>query len=461
MLELALVKPTTASTDATQSTTRKSAVTEQDGADETDFETAYDAAENETTDGEPVAEDNGTGEVGQEGSENDSNSEQVENADSADTSPDEDLGFTDNLAQADSAEAPVDAQAEPMIGPASAPAKTQGAATEPDIPAEPARKAAETAGARKKTQNTGPDTPAEPQVRKPVAPSTLETVVTAKAAESEAKAQVLESRPNTLRATETTRPTGASAPTMETAERSTVGVERQAMIPAAEQSKLKREASIHEDIARREVQAANERTVAPAPVRTAGAAPVQPPFVVKQLTAHLSATEKGDSAKILTTDIEGLGPIENRPATASGPTTFGQVMARAETPGMIARQMAEAMQRLPDRPVEIALNPRELGRVRMNISAAETGITVSVLAERPETLDLMRRNIDQLSIEFEAIGYTNINFAFSEGETAGSFAEQQDTGNEEPTSFINLETIDEDTEHPPTLPTNTGVDIRL
>lgn len=136
-------------------------------------------------------------------------------------------------------------------------------------------------------------------------------------------------------------------------------------------------------------------------------------------------------------------------------------MARAETPGMIARQMAEAMQRLPDRPVEIALNPRELGRVRMNISAAETGITVSVLAERPETLDLMRRNIDQLSIEFEAIGYTNINFAFSEGETAGSFAEQQDTGNEEPTSFINLETIDEDTEHPPTLPTNTGVDIRL
>jgi flagellar hook-length control protein FliK len=108
-------------------------------------------------------------------------------------------------------------------------------------------------------------------------------------------------------------------------------------------------------------------------------------------------------------------------AKLTTPASLAQVIARAETPTMIARQIAEAIQRMPDKPVELSLNPRELGRVKLSISVNELGIAVSVVAERPETLDLMRRNIDQLGREFQNIGYDNISFAFSEGQPDRAF----------------------------------------
>ena len=85
-----------------------------------------------------------------------------------------------------------------------------------------------------------------------------------------------------------------------------------------------------------------------------------------------------------------------------------------DLPRLIARQLAEISQRMPDRPVEVALNPEELGRVRMSISTHESGITMALLVERPETLDLMRRHIDQLTQEFHALGFGNVRFLFSQ-----------------------------------------------
>ncbi|WP_299968590.1 flagellar hook-length control protein FliK [uncultured Roseobacter sp.] len=147
-------------------------------------------------------------------------------------------------------------------------------------------------------------------------------------------------------------------------------------------------------------------------------------------------------------------------ARSTNPNTLAQTLARSETPGMIGRQMAEALQRLPDRPVEVSLNPRELGRVRMNIMAAEAGITVQITAERPETLDLMRRNIDQLGQEFKALGYENINFAFNEGQSG---SEQQTTDNDDAPSFQPSRLFEDaaEPEIPITLTPATGVDLRL
>jgi flagellar hook-length control protein FliK len=176
-----------------------------------------------------------------------------------------------------------------------------------------------------------------------------------------------------------------------------------------------------------------------------------------------AAREKTDPLSIAALDTEGLVTSETRSTSTSSPQSLAQILSRPETPSMIARQMAEVLQRLPDRPVEISLSPKELGRVRMNISAVETGITVSVLAERPETLDLMRRNIDQLVREFQAIGYENINFAFSEGEAKQQFADNQsDTaGTSETVTRLDLTPM-EDTAGAadPVLRTG-GIDIRL
>lgn len=78
------------------------------------------------------------------------------------------------------------------------------------------------------------------------------------------------------------------------------------------------------------------------------------------------------------------------------------------------RQIAEAVARLPDRPLELTLTPEELGRVRMTMSTSDTGITVTVQSDRPETLDLLRRNIDLLARDFRDLGFTSVTFSFGE-----------------------------------------------
>ena len=177
------------------------------------------------------------------------------------------------------------------------------------------------------------------------------------------------------------------------------------------------------------------------------------------------ATTKDKLESLLTplSDFDVAAPVELRNgAHQTGSAQLQQTVARPETPSQIARQMAEALQRMPDRPVEIALSPKELGRVRLRISASEAGVTVSVIAERPETLDLMRRNIEQLSREFEMIGYSDIDFAFAEGEAQQGFASDGKENNETTYSYVDLDAqgTDEHTDAAKIVPA-TGVDIRL
>ena len=75
-------------------------------------------------------------------------------------------------------------------------------------------------------------------------------------------------------------------------------------------------------------------------------------------------------------------------------------------------QAVEVWARQPGKPVEISLNPEELGQVRMTLSTSDTGVTVMITSERPETLDLMRRHIDQLAQELLRLGYENTAFQF-------------------------------------------------
>ncbi|WP_386733392.1 flagellar hook-length control protein FliK [Lutimaribacter marinistellae] len=64
--------------------------------------------------------------------------------------------------------------------------------------------------------------------------------------------------------------------------------------------------------------------------------------------------------------------------------------------------------------MDIALNPEELGRVRMSIVTRDDAITLHLGAERPETLELLRRNIAELASAFREIGYGSVDFTFGE-----------------------------------------------
>lgn len=90
----------------------------------------------------------------------------------------------------------------------------------------------------------------------------------------------------------------------------------------------------------------------------------------------------------------------------------------AQVAAAIARAAAEGQ-----RSIELRLSPEELGPVRLRLETAGDGLTVSVVVERGETLDLMRRNVDLLTQQLREIGYDHARLLFSRsGADAGGHA---------------------------------------
>lgn len=78
------------------------------------------------------------------------------------------------------------------------------------------------------------------------------------------------------------------------------------------------------------------------------------------------------------------------------------------------RQIAEMLQTRPDAPVEITLNPEELGRVRIALTQGEGGLSVSILADEEQTLELFRRHSDELQQQLSDLGFETTHFDFGQ-----------------------------------------------
>lgn len=115
--------------------------------------------------------------------------------------------------------------------------------------------------------------------------------------------------------------------------------------------------------------------------------------------------ERGDAAA-LRLDISGL----------ANPTGGDPLPQKSEAGRVPTAQLVDHLLRQPERAVEISLHPRELGRVHMALAVSEHGMTLTITADRPETLDLMRRHIDQLAQEFRQLGQNEVGFAFRQGD---------------------------------------------
>lgn len=85
----------------------------------------------------------------------------------------------------------------------------------------------------------------------------------------------------------------------------------------------------------------------------------------------------------------------------------------------VMRQIAEVANRMSDGGVELRLSPEELGTVRMQFVTTEQGLTVNIQADRPETLDLIRKNIDQLARDLADSGFENAGFSFGDDGSQG------------------------------------------
>ncbi|MCI2400225.1 flagellar hook-length control protein FliK [Aliiroseovarius subalbicans] len=197
-----------------------------------------------------------------------------------------------------------------------------------------------------------------------------------------------------------------------------------------------------------------ERTQVPA------MSPVSPP-----LRADLSLSPPMQTLEVIDTFVPEQGVLEIQ-STTPGVTREGSVSAQPDIPRHIAQQLVEVARALPDRPVELTLNPEELGRLRLTFTVESGAMAVAVTVERPETLDLMRRHIDLLGQDLRELGYREVSFAFSHGAAGGGSNADKD-GRSPGTPSLDPEEATEtatNREPPPmrlTLGAGAGIDIRI
>lgn len=94
---------------------------------------------------------------------------------------------------------------------------------------------------------------------------------------------------------------------------------------------------------------------------------------------------------------EPLTPRNPAPVALHPAQVVAQIVSRAES---------------QDDAVELLLAPEELGKLRFVIQQDGASVKISLTAERPETLDLLRRHADQLLQEFRQSGYSGATIDF-------------------------------------------------
>lgn len=195
-----------------------------------------------------------------------------------------------------------------------------------------------------------------------------------------------------------------------------------------------------------------------APLKAA-AAPIGPPAQIP-----VFAGTSDELLKPLTSNQLDLLPAHRAEGGTPVAGAQGQILpTRTDLAAHVSRQIIEVAQHLPGRPVEIALSPEELGRVRLAVSSSDVGLIVHVSAERPETLDLLRRNINLLGEDFRTLGYEDVSFSF------GTDTPPDQQGRSAPEDIIPFEDLTAPISAGPATPSSvtrkpmapSGLDLRL
>ena len=215
----------------------------------------------------------------------------------------------------------------------------------------------------------------------------------------------------------TVRPEGKSAGDMPI---SRLAAEGPQLTPVAaplesEENVSPRAERLNEEVSIRALHAAQ---IAPVPganeAQMAGLRKVMPrdPGIVKAMEAS-----DGRPAASIPEDAMELLAAQDKPSTVT--TVQSAAANRPDLPRQVAAQMSGALTGRQSGPVEITLQPEELGRVRMVVSASETGVVINVTAERGDTADMMRRHAAMLSRELEGLGFGSVDLEFEQGSQPG------------------------------------------
>ncbi len=117
-----------------------------------------------------------------------------------------------------------------------------------------------------------------------------------------------------------------------------------------------------------------------------------------------------------TPDAPAPGPLTLLTSSGRvvGPAGPGEPPPQLHRHHDVGRQLAHNLSAFPAGPVEVTLAPEELGHVRMTLAAADGQMVLTLTADRPETVELMRRHIDQLAQDFRDLGFRDLSFSFAQ-----------------------------------------------
>ena len=155
-----------------------------------------------------------------------------------------------------------------------------------------------------------------------------------------------------------------------------------------------------------------DRPIEKAEAQTANPAkekPALPTFVAPQPLEAL--LEDGASIRPAESQISGPSGLLSHPSAPAFSSASSAGLGHAAI-----QQLAVAIRRSEGGEIEIALEPEELGKVRLTLAPQDTRVTVSVLVERPETLELIRRHIDALTNDLRQQGYSEVALDFAQNQ---------------------------------------------
>ena len=153
----------------------------------------------------------------------------------------------------------------------------------------------------------------------------------------------------------------------------------------------------------------------------------QPETITQRPAAEVSrdiASTKPSETKLqfsgeLQTDVGNFGLVISDKLQTQRPL---QSIISATQPNPVQPQTAEAkvvlqistvISNTSKGTVEIRLDPPELGRVIISITQSDSGLSATIISEKPEISDLLRRHAELLSRELSKSGFSETSLEFS------------------------------------------------
>ncbi|NPD17518.1 hypothetical protein HOY34_20245 [Xinfangfangia sp. D13-10-4-6] len=183
-------------------------------------------------------------------------------------------------------------------------------------------------------------------------------------------------------------------------------------------------------------------TTSPAPERAAPASAYGPAISVDRFTSDAARSENmlmpqaalnmpsemSNGAPGFLSDSSAGVPALHNTSHSAGAREVALPQPRADLPAHLPSQITQSIVNTGGTTTEIRLSPEELGSLRIEVATDGDRVSLTLLAERPDTLDLLRRHADRLMAEFRAAGFNEAAMEF--GTLNPGDGQQQETASQ-------------------------------